>query len=278
MSPRVAVVGHAEWGDLAVVPHPPAAGEIVEANSSWEDATGGGAVAAVQLAKLAGECLLLTALGDDRRGHATKEALESRGVRVEAAFRPVAQRRAVVFLDERGERTITTMGERPQPRSSDPLPWAELADADAVYFTAGDAGAARVARSARRLVATVRALAPLAQARVEVDVLLASAADAGEIYEPGAIDPAPGAVVRTDGARGGKIQWRNGEVARWQPAPLPAPAVDSYGAGDSFAGGLTFGLAGGGSEVEAVELGARCGAACITGRGPYEGQLPGGIS
>jgi ribokinase len=49
--------------------------------------------------------------------------------------------------------------------------------------------------------------------------------------------------------------------------------VDTYGAGDSFAGGLTYGLAAGLSTEEALALAARCGAACVTGRGPYEGQL-----
>ena len=49
--------------------------------------------------------------------------------------------------------------------------------------------------------------------------------------------------------------------------------ADSYGAGDSFAAGLTYGLGAGWAIEKAVELAARCGAACLTGRGPYEGQL-----
>ena len=32
-------------------------------------------------------------------------------------------------------------------------------------------------------------------------------------------------------------------------------------------------VAGGQSLVAALKLAARCGAACLTGRGPYEGQL-----
>ena len=53
---------------------------------------------------------------------------------------------------------------------------------------------------------------------------------------------------------------------------LPGPAVDAYGAGDSFAAGVTFGLAQGRPAEEAAALGARCGAAAVAGRGPY-GQL-----
>jgi ribokinase len=46
-----------------------------------------------------------------------------------------------------------------------------------------------------------------------------------------------------------------------------------YGCGDSFAAGVTYGLGAGLPIGEALELGARCGAACATGRGPYAGQL-----
>ncbi|MDP8967707.1 MAG: PfkB family carbohydrate kinase, partial [Actinomycetota bacterium] len=60
---------------------------------------------------------------------------------------------------------------------------------------------------------------------------------------------------------------------RWTATPLPGRPVDAYGCGDSFAAGLTYGLADGMALDEAIELGARCGAACLTGRGPYEGQL-----
>jgi ribokinase len=52
---RVAVVGHVEWVEFARVQELPRAGEIVHATETWAEAAGGGAVAAVQLAKLAGE-------------------------------------------------------------------------------------------------------------------------------------------------------------------------------------------------------------------------------
>ena len=170
--------------------------------SVWEEPGGGGAVAAVQLAKLAGAATLYTALGDDELGHRSKRALEEHGLRVEAAFRPEPQRRAFVHLDARGERTITVIGDRLGPRADDPLPWQELRDTDAVYLTAGDAGSVRAARSAGVLVATVRGLETLAEAGVELDALVASAADRGELYEPGQLEPPPRAVVRTAGAQG----------------------------------------------------------------------------
>ena len=62
---RTAVVGHVEWVECAVVDRVPLAGEITHADETFEIAGGGGAIAAVQLARLAGECTFYTALGDD---------------------------------------------------------------------------------------------------------------------------------------------------------------------------------------------------------------------
>jgi ribokinase len=72
---------------------------------------------------------------------------------------------------------------------------------------------------------------------------------------------------------GGSLETAGGDVLQWEAAPLPAPIVDTYGAGDSFAAGLTYGLAAGQPPAGALALAARCGAACVTGRGPYERQL-----
>src|SRR3954451_15149187 len=183
---RVAVVGHVEWIEFARVERVPAAGEIVHAFDAWEEPAGGGAVAAVQLARLAGECLFLTALGDDDLGHRAERELERMGVRVRAAWRGEPQRRAFVHVDSNAERTITVIGDRMGPRGEDELPWEELEGADAVYFTAGDEVAVRRARAAGNLVATGRAIQALEAGAVELHVLFASANDAGERYEAGA--------------------------------------------------------------------------------------------
>jgi ribokinase len=104
-------------------------------------------------------------------------------------------------------------------------------------------------------------------------MLVASGNDRGERYVPGEIEPAPRLVARTAGGDGGTLLTPDGTTSRWAAAPLPGTAVDAYGAGDCFAAGLTFGLGDGRSIEDALALGARCGAACMTGRGPYEGQL-----
>ena len=271
---RAAVVGHVEWIEFGRVDHVPAPGEIVHVSESWQEPGGGGAVAAVQLCKLAGAATLYTAFGDDELGHRAKRELEGLGLRVEAAFRPNPQRRGFVHIDQGGERTITVIGERMGPRGDDPLPWSELSETDAVYFTAGDRAAALEARRARTLVSTVRGLKTLAEAGVELDALVASARDPGERYSPGDLDPSPLHVVRTRGAGGGEFEsLRPARSGRWAATPLPGPVSDAYGCGDSFAAGLTYGLGSGLPIDEAVLVAARCGAACLTGRGPYQAQL-----
>src|SRR5687768_10454761 len=100
---RFAVVGHVEWVDFLAVSHVPKAGEILSADDWWAEAAGGGAVAAVQLAKLARGALFYTALGNDDIGRRSATQLNERGVELAAAARDVPQRRAVTFLDARGE-------------------------------------------------------------------------------------------------------------------------------------------------------------------------------
>jgi ribokinase len=270
---RTAVLGHIEWVDFVRVERVPAPGEIIRALEAWEEPAGGGGVAAVQLAKLAGSCTLYTALGDDERGRHAREELSQLGVRVEAAIRAEPQRRAVTFVDGTGERTITVIGNRIAAAASDPLPWGELVETDAVYLCAADALAIRLARRARVLVATARILPVLREAGVVLDALVGSLRDPSERYRHGDLDPPPKRVVLTDGDKGGEIWERDRAFQRFSPAPLPGPVVDTYGAGDSFAAGLAYGLAASDSAEEAVAFAARCGAAALTGRGAFAGQL-----
>jgi ribokinase len=269
---RVAVIGHSEWVDFAVVERLPHPGEILHVPDFWAEAAGGGAVAAVQMAKLTGSALFVTALARDHLGAATEQQLAAQGVTVHAAERPGTQRRGFTYLTADGERTITVLGDRLVPHGDDPLPWDVLDGVDGVYFTGGDPAALRAARRARVIVATPRADRALREAGLAVDVLVHSGNDAGEELDPAELDPPPRTVVTTLGGKGGRWDGEAG-TGTWRAQPLPGPRVDEYGAGDSFAAGLTTGLAAGMPIGEAVELGSRCGAANMTGRGPYAGQL-----
>ena len=267
---RVAVVGHVEWVEFARVERVPRAGEIAHSLETWEEAAGGGAVAAVQLAKLAGSATLFTALGGDELGRRARAQLAEQGVTVCAMADAAPQRRAFCHVDEAGERTITVLGEKLRPSGGDSrLPWHELEDADAVYFVSGDQDALRAARAARLLVATARELRTLQGAAVRLDALVGSGEDQGELFRPGDLEPAPGLVVTTSGRLGGWAQ----PGGPFRPASVTGSVSDTYGCGDVFAAGLTFGLARGDGVDEALALAARCGAAVLIGRGPYTSQL-----
>ena len=270
---NLAVVGHVEWVEFVRVAKVPLAGEIVHAVETWEEAAGGGAIAAAQLAKLNGSAHLFTSLGDDELGRRSRSELEERGVTLHVAAAAVPQRRAFTYVDDRGERTITVLGPKLLPSGDDgSLPWEELARCEAVYFVSGDVAALRAARRSRVLVATARELATLKRAEEQIDVLVGSGEDPGERFEPGELEPPPRTVVTTSGGLGGWVR----PGGPFRAAPLPAPIEDAYGCGDCFAAGLTYALAGGRSMEDAVQAGARCGAAVLTGRGAYTAQLGGG--
>jgi ribokinase len=267
---RVAVVGHVEWVQFARVAHVPVAGEVVHAQEPFEEPAGAGGVASVQLARLAGAALLHTALGDDVRGHRSIERLRELGVQVAAQLRHAPTRDAVTLVDARGERTITTFGERLEPHGP---PAAADRAFDAIYFTAGDVRALRWARAAARvLVASPRARNALGHG-VSLDALVLSASDEIELAGLAPVRDEAELVVFTEGSRGGRYSSRSGGGGRFAAAEAPGPLEDSYGCGDSFVAGFTYALGAGMTLAEALALGARCGAWCATGRGPYRRQL-----
>jgi ribokinase len=270
---RVAVVGHNEWLTFGRVDRIPGPGEIAHADDAWDAPAGGGPVAAVQLAKLAGGCAFFTAVGEDELGRRTCAELTELGLTVHAAVRGAPTRRAVALIEPGGERTITTLGIRLEPRGDDPLPWDDLRGADAVFVTAGDPGAYRAARRARVMVVTARALDQLAASGVGADVVVGSANDPAERYDPAVLAVPPAVVVRTDGGLGGTFETVDGRSGRYEPWPVTADVGDAYGGGDSFMAGLTFALGRGDALPDALALAARCGAACVSGRGPYAAQL-----
>ena len=85
---------------------------------------------------------------------------------------------------------------------------------------------------------------------------------------PGDLAPEPASVLRTEAEAGGSWEGPGGP-GRWTAAALPGPPVDSFGCGDAFAAGLTYGLGAGLDLAGAVEQGARAGADCAARPGPY---------
>ena len=262
---RVAVVGHVEWIRFARVEDVPAAGEIAHSSDDWEQAGGGGAVAAVQLALLADEAHLFTVLGTDELGSRAEAELVARGVVVHAA---PDERAATLGVHPRRRRAVSGRS-RPSGRS-----WRRAATTTACRgtssrgWTRSSSSPATSTPSSRRDARTCSPRPPArstssGRAGVELDALIGSGKDEAERYTSGDVEPAPRLVVTTSGALGGWAQ-PGGPFTAAEP---PAAIVDSYGAGDSFAAGLTFALGSGARRAEAIGFAARCGAAALTGSG-----------
>jgi ribokinase len=258
---RVAVVGHVEWVDFVPVARFPAPGEVVHADGASSRAGGAGSVVAAVLAELGAEVDFFCALGRDPHGEAAAAELTERGVDMQVAWREEPTRRAVTLLEDDGERTIITIGERLDPRGSDALDWGRLSRADGVYFTAGDAGALAHARSAGTLTASPRGRAAL-DAGPDIDALIFSAGDRDEREWAERLRSRARLLVATEGKHGG--HWSGESHGRWASVPPPGPPRDAYGCGDSFAAAFTFALAAGRPVADAARLGAQWGARALT--------------
>ena len=269
--PRIAVVGHAQHVTIARVPHLPAPGEILHLDGPLAMPGGGGAITFFQLVRSPAEVHFFTAIGDDTAGGEVSARLVASGATIHAARRPEPHSRDLVLVTPDGERTIVVMQPPLQARWSDSLPWSLFAECDAVFFTGQDVEILRAARAARLLLVTARRAAVVAAAAIAADVVVGSANDPREADN--AYPVPPRALVLTDGPHGGRIETAAG-VARFAAVPPPSPITGSYGAGDSFAGALTWYLVAGLGLKEACERAGAHGAAVLAGTNPLDHQRP----
>jgi ribokinase len=205
-----------------------------------------------------------------------------------------------------GDRTIVVVGEPLHPRRDDSLPWDALALCDAAYFTAQDEAALQAARAARLLVVTARRREALIRSGVRADLVIGSAADPREAHPLEAYPVRPGALVLTEGARGGAVFTEEGSARFAAPAAAPrgsqaahgaarpgvrpqggeaqaalpaegnrqVPSNAAYGAGDSFAAALVYYLAAGLPPLQACARAGPHGAAVLGCLDPWLSQLP----
>ena len=271
---RIAVVGHVEHITLGRVPAAPRTGEIAHLEEPRFLPGGGGGIAFFQLTRSTAQVMLFTALGDDEAARQVSARLRQTGAEIHAATRARPHTRDLVLITPDGERTIVVVGEPLHPLRSDALPWERLSACDAAYFTAQDPLALQAARASRVLVVTARRREALLKSGVRAEVVVGSALDPREACAlldfPAAQRPA--ALVMTAGAAGGRVETADG-VRRFPAPAAGARGGGSYGAGDSFAGALTYFLAAGLDPLDACTRAGRYGAAVLSTLDPLEGQL-----
>lgn len=257
-------------GRVARVPGP---GEIAHVEGPRRFPGGGGGVAFFQVSRSDAQVLLYTALGNDEAAREVEARLRSTRAVLHCARREEPHTRDVVLIPPGGDRTIVVVGEPLHPRRSDALAWDELAGCDAAYFTAQDPFALQAARAARLLVVSARRQEALRRSGVRADLVIGSALDPREASTLADYAVPPGALVMTEGARGGTVETAAGR----ERFAAPAAALDgggAYGAGDSFAGALVYFLAAGLPLMAACARAAEYGAAVLAGIDPLESQKP----
>ena len=263
----LAVVGHVEWVTFVLVDKMPMQGVISHGKRIKEHAAGGGAVAAVQMSKLTKHKVhFFTSLGKDEIGEKCAQELRSFGIEMHIAWRDTPTRRGISLVGKNGDRAITVIGERLEPCIKDSLKWDLLKSMDGVFITAGNAKTIQYCRKAKIVCATPRVkIISLNQANIRLDALIGSNLDPDEKNNIKALTAKPRFTIMTEGSRGGIIE----PGGRYKAIVLTKKEIDSYGCGDSFAAGVTTGLAANWDITKAINLGANCGAECATRFGPY---------
>lgn len=205
---------------------------------------GGGcaANAAVAIARLGGEAVLATRLGDDAAGRWLADALTAQGVRLLSPPVPGAQTpQSAVMVDRAGERMIVNFRGAGLPEVPPECPDCDAVLAD-TRWSAGAQAALAVA-AARGVPGVLDGEAPVGpEARLASHVVFAAQglrdfAGIGDLDAALAATDLPGRVAYTDGAAG--VVWRDGP----RIAPPSVAVVDTLGAGDVWHGAFTLGLA-----------------------------------
>ena len=264
---KFAVIGHIEWINFLKVDSLPEPGIISHAKTSLELPAGGGALIAKTLYELSNnEIHFFTALGKDYYGKKSFDFFDKIGINIHVAWRSESTRKGFSLIDTNGERSITVIGKRLAPSYNDDLDWNILSDMDGIFITAGDNNLFKKAREANTLCSTPRVgLDLINQSKVKLDALIGSNLDPDESYLLSDLKRKPMYIIKTEGEKGG-IYIPGGRFNANKKSELK---IDSYGCGDSFAAGITYGLTAKWPIEKALKLGTVLGRNCIEHFGPY---------
>ncbi|MDM0042549.1 ribokinase [Variovorax sp. J22G21] len=283
-APRIVVLGSLNMDLVVRVPHAPAAGETLQGHSIHSIPGGKGGNQAVSCARQGAQVSLLGCVGADAHGEALRQALQQDGIDTTAVqIDPAAPTgTALVMVEDSGQNRIVVIAGANARVEIDDAALAARLDRAAFLVAQFESPLVQVARA---MNAAVRAgckvlLNPSPVQAVDaalwplIDTLVVNEVEARTLAGQPAEEPrdaaAAGAVLRARGVArvvvtlgaGGAVAI-DADGARHHPAPR-VQAVDTTAAGDTFLGALAVTLACGGSLDEAVRLGIRAAALCIT--------------
>jgi ribokinase len=256
--PLVVVVGDAAFDYTIEVPAQPTPDEKVPVVSSSRALGGTGANAAAQVVKLGGRCELVSVVGDDLAGDWILAELHRTGVGTELVARAPGNSTTCTIVhgaasssDGFDRRVFVDIG---VGREISVAP-SELQDAERIY----------VSYAPQVIVPLIeqglgpRLIVGLEHWMVDESVLdtltqvgLVLTNEAGAVALRDAERALEVPIVVTNGSRNVELRQR-GSVVETFPT-IAADVVDATGAGDAFAGALTFALASGSSLAESIRL------------------------
>lgn len=254
---RIVIVGSIAEDEVVHVGAPLRPGAHVEGRGLISRLGGGGPNTALPLAAAGHHVVLVSAMGCDAVGARLLRELVAGGVDTSAVVAVAEQptTRSVVMIDDTGDRTIVNLG-----RTVEAEPPSRLLDlaADWLYVRSRDT---RLASLLTQKAGTCRVLAhipPCAAGGRPAHVLVGSESDLGpdvlaDPYAAGRRIAGDGLewMVVTHGARGATAF---GPARRIEQAARAVAAIDTTGAGDSFAAGLLHGLTAGLAMDEALAV------------------------
>jgi sugar/nucleoside kinase (ribokinase family) len=240
---------------------------------------GGGANAAVALARAGDRALLVSALGDDEASRKLERELAAIGVDLSLCVRfPGGPSRSVVMTDPSGERTIVNLR---RLLEAEPPNRILNVQADALYVRSRNQGLAPLIGEMAKRMPVIAHVPPTAANSVPAQILVGSQSDLKEDF---LADPLANGmkvsgerlqwIVITRGAKGAEAFGKDGRHL-FVPAQ-PVTVIDSTGAGDAFAAGLSHALAHEMGMEEALNIAVAWGTAATQhdGSAPGEGFPP----
>lgn len=267
----ILVVGSVSWDEVFLLDSPMRAGSHNGGRWQGRRIGGGAANTAMALARGGDNAKVVSAVGADMDGERLADDLVRLRVNVDYLDRCGEETtRSLVMLDSAGERTIVNLA-----RAHVPLP-ADLADipADCCYVRSADPDLTPILAERVKRGPVLAHIPPVTEAFRPAQVLVGSASDldAEFLADPfGAGRRIAGDLLQwmviTDGPNGAKA-YGAGKILH-QPAPA-VDVVDSTGAGDVFAAGLSHAMARAEPMEKALQTAVVWGSASVA----YPGTVP----